>query len=255
MAPARPGAERRENEDGAAAAPQDGRSWARRLWPILVLAAGLALFWALRLDRFLGFEALKEHRNLLLDLVSRHPVAMGVGFTLFYALSAAFSLPIAALLSITGGFLFGQGWGTALNVLGASAGATALFLAARTAIGDSLRRRAGPWLKRMEEGFRRNALSYLLFLRLVPLFPFVAVNLVPAALGVSLRDFVIATTLGIIPGAFVYAAVGVGLGSVFDSGQAFSAKGVLTPKLVLALVGLACLALVPVVYKKLRRSP
>jgi uncharacterized membrane protein YdjX (TVP38/TMEM64 family) len=225
----------------------------RRFWPVLVLVAGLALFLALRLDRYVGFEALKEHRTLLMDLVDRHAVAMMAGFIALYALAAAFSLPVAAVLSISGGFLFGQTWGTVLNVLAASIGATILFLAARTAIGDSLRQRAGPWLRRMEDGFKQNAFSYLLFLRLVPLFPFVAVNLVPAALGVSLRDFALATVIGIIPGAFVYAAVGVGLGSVFDAGEAFTAKGILTPQVVTALVGLACLALVPVVYKKLRR--
>jgi len=254
MAPVDPGATQRQALPDPAAVQAGRHGWARRYWPILVLAAGLALFWTLRLDRFVGFEALKEHRTLLIDLVSRHSVAMAAGFVAVYALSAAFSLPVAAVLSIAGGFLFGQGWGTVLNVIGASAGATALFLAARTAIGDSLRARAGPWLRRMEAGFKQNALSYLLFLRLVPLFPFVAVNLVPAALGVSLRDFVIATVIGIIPGAFVYAALGVGLGSVFDRGETFTTKGVLTPELVLALVGLACLALVPVVYKKLKRS-
>jgi uncharacterized membrane protein YdjX (TVP38/TMEM64 family) len=197
---------------------------------------------------------LKEHRGLLLGLVERHAVAMAVGFVAIYALAAAFSLPVAAVLSISGGFLFGQWWGTVLNVLGASAGATALFLAARTAIGDSLRQRAGPWLARMEDGFRDNALCYLLVLRLVPLFPFVAVNLVPALLGVGLRDFMLATFIGIIPGAFVYTAVGVGLGSVFDAGGEFRPGGILTPQVVTALVGLACLALVPVVYKRLKRS-
>jgi uncharacterized membrane protein YdjX (TVP38/TMEM64 family) len=220
----------------------------------LLLAAGLGLFLAFRLDRYIGFSALKEHRTMLMDLVERHAVAMAVGFVAVYALAAAFSLPIAAVLSISGGFLFGQWLGTVLNVLGATAGATAVFLAARTAIGDSLRRRAGPWLARMEEGFRDNALCYLLVLRLVPLFPFVAVNLVPAMLGVGLRDFVVATFIGIIPGAFVYTAVGAGLGSVFDAGGEFRPSGILTPQVITALVGLACLALVPVVYKKLKRS-
>lgn len=236
------------------AAPARRHGWLRRLWPLLVLAAGLALFLALRLDRYVGFSALKENRTLLLGLVERHAVASALGFVAVYALAAAFSLPVAAVLSISGGFLFGQWWGTVLNVAGAGTGATALFLAARTAFGDSLRRGAGPWLARMEDGFRDDAFFYLLVLRLVPLFPFVAVNLVPAALGVGLRDFVLATFIGIIPGAFVYTSVGAGLGSVFDAGGEFQPAGILTPQVITALVGLACLALVPVVYKKLRRS-
>jgi uncharacterized membrane protein YdjX (TVP38/TMEM64 family) len=134
-------------------------------------------------------------------------------------------------------------------VIGATCGATALFLAARTALGDYLRARAGSTIKRMEEGFRQNALSYLLVLRLIPLFPFFLVNLVPAFLGVSLPVYVVGTFFGIIPGTFVFALIGAGLGSVFDSMQEFSLQGALTPQVIVALVGLAILSLIPVAYK------
>jgi len=122
---------------------------------------------------------------------------------------------------------------------------------AKTAFGDALRDRAGAWLRTLEAGFREHALSYLLVLRLVPLFPFFVVNLVPALLGVPLSTFVLGTFVGIIPGSFMYTSVGAGLGSLFDAGETFSVTGVLTPQIVTALVGLAMLALVPVVYKKL----
>ena len=230
-----------------------GARWLGRLWPVAVLAAGAALFFALRLDRYLSFAALKEHRQALLDLVRDHAASMAAGYALLYALCVAFSLPVAAVLTITAGFLFGQLLGIAIVVTGATAGAIAVFLAARTALGDALRRRAGPWLVRMQDGFNENALSYLLVLRLVPLFPFAVVNLVPAFLGMKLRDYAIATFIGIIPGSFVYTAVGAGLGSVFDQGREFTAAGLLTPQVLVALGGLACLALVPVVYKKLKR--
>ncbi len=236
----------------------DGRSratiaWLRRLWPVLLLAAGFALFVALRLDRYVSFAALKEHRAVLLDLVARHRAAMAAGFVAIYALCVTFSLPVSLVMTITAGFLFGQLLGSLLVIIGATAGATGVFLAARSAIGDSLVRRAGPWLKKMEAGFKENAISYLMVLRLVPIFPFFAVNLVPAVLGMCLRDFVLATFLGIIPGSFVFTSVGVGLGSVFDAGEEFRASSVLTPKVILALAGLVCLALLPVVYKKLKR--
>jgi len=245
----------RKPADGRSAATQSAAtsSWLKRLWPLLVLAIGFALFMALRLDRYVSFTALKEHRALLLDLVARHRVAMAVAFVATYTLCVTFSLPISIVITITAGFLFGQILGSILVIIGATAGATGVFLAARTAIGDSLRRRAGPWLKKMEAGFKENAVSYLLVLRLIPIFPFFAVNLVPAVLGMSLRDFVLATFIGIIPGSFVFTAVGVGLGSVFDAGEEFRVANVLTPKVILALAGLACLALLPVVYKKLKR--
>lgn len=240
----------------APAAPPaaSGRSRLVRWWPLAALILGLGLFLALRLDRYVSFAALKEHRTLLLDLIDRHLVAMSAGFLAFYVVSVAFSLPIATVLTISAGFLFSQALGMVLVVIGATAGATLVFLAARTAFGDGLRRRAGPWLARMEAGFRENAFFYLIVLRLVPLFPFVVVNLVPAALGMSVRDYVLATLIGIVPGSFVFTSVGAGLGSVFDAGGDFSAKGILTPQVVVALLGLACLALVPVVYKKFKKS-
>jgi uncharacterized membrane protein YdjX (TVP38/TMEM64 family) len=105
----------------------------------------------------------------------------------------------------------------------------------------------------MEAGFQENAFNYLLVLRLIPLFPFWIVNLVPAFLGVKLRTYMLGTLIGIIPGSFVFASVGAGLGSVLDSGQEFSPSSVLTPQIVIALIGLAVLALLPVAYRKWRR--
>jgi uncharacterized membrane protein YdjX (TVP38/TMEM64 family) len=157
------------------------------------------------------------------------------------------------VLSITGGFLFGTVWGAVHSVLSATLGATLLFLIAKTSVGDPLRATAGPWLQKMQAGFQENALSYLLVLRLVPLFPFFVVNLVPAFLGVALSTYILGTFVGIIPGAFVYASVGAGLGSLFEAGGTFSAKGILTPQILMALIGLAVLALIPVVYKKRKR--
>ena len=136
-------------------------------------------------------------------------------------------------------------------VVGATIGATLLFLAAKTALGDALRARAGGFVKKMEDGFRKNAFNYLLFLRLVPAFPFWLVNLVPAFLGVTLRTYVVATFIGIIPGAIVYTSVGNGLGAVFDAGESPDFGIIFRPEILLPIVGLAVLALVPVLYQKL----
>ena len=223
----------------------------KRLVPLVILLGGLATFFGFGLDRYISFDALRDNREVLLGLVEQYGLLASLAYMATYATVVAFSLPGGAVLSITGGFLFGAVWGTVHIVLSATLGATLLFLIAKTSLGDPLRARAGPWLQKMQAGFQENALSYLLVLRLVPLFPFFVVNLVPAFLGVALSTYVLGTFIGIIPGAFVYASVGAGLGSLFAAGGAFSAKGILTPQILVALVGLAVLALIPVVYKKL----
>jgi uncharacterized membrane protein YdjX (TVP38/TMEM64 family) len=139
--------------------------------------------------------------------------------------------------------------GATLTVVGATVGATILFLIARSAVGDALRQRAGPFLARMSEGFSRNAFNYLLFLRLVPAFPFWAVNLAPALLGMRLLPYVIATFIGIIPATVVFSAFGASLGAVFDAGGDVNLKDVLSPTLLATLVVLGLLSLLPVLLK------
>ncbi len=234
------------------AAPGRTRRLARRLAPLALLAIAGGLIFGLGLDSYLSFEALRENRGLLTGFVASHMAGAALIFMLVYALATAVSLPGGAILSIAGGFLFGPWLGTAWIVIGATLGATAVFLIARTALGNSLRAKAGPALRKMEAGFQDNALSYLLVLRLVPLFPFFLVNLVPAFLGVRLGTYLVGTFVGIIPGAFVFAFAGAGLGSVFDGAEAFSTASVLTPEVIAALAGLAALALIPVAYKKLK---
>lgn len=237
---------------GDATTPQGASFSTKRLIPVGVLVLGLVAFFVFDLGRFLSFETLRQNRVALLDWVDTYGVVAALAYMLVYAVAVAFSLPGGAVLTITGGFLFGSLWGTVCVVFAATAGATALFLIAKTSFGDALRAKAGPALQRMQEGFQEGALSYLLVLRLVPLFPFFLVNLVPAFLGVSLRLYVLGTFIGIIPGTFVFATVGAGLGSVFDQGGEFRAAGILTPQILTALAGLAVLALIPVVYKKIK---
>ena len=224
----------------------------RRILPLVVLGGVIAAVFAFDLDRFLSFEALRDNREFLTGFVQDQAILAAVVFVALYAVSTATSLPGGAILSIAGGFLFGSVFGALWIVIGATIGATALFLVAKTAFGDALRAKAGPWLQKMEAGFQDDAFSYMLVLRLVPLFPFFVVNLVPALLGVRLRTYVIATFVGIIPGSFVFASVGAGLGSVFDSMDTFSPASALTPEVITALVGLAVLSLIPVAYKKIK---
>ena len=221
----------------------------RRWLPLLAILLGAALFFAFGLQRYLSLDALKANRDWLNEQVAQHLVVVLVAYVLAYAAVVTLSLPGATVLTLAGGYMFGQWLGTGITVIAATLGATLLFLAARTAFADLLRARAGPWLTRMQGGFKANAFSYLLFLRLVPAFPFFVVNLVPAFLGVELGTFVLATFIGIIPGTFVYTSVGAGLKSVVDNDASFSLGHVLTPQVLTALIGLALLSLLPVAYK------
>lgn len=216
---------------------------------LMVLLAYLA-----NIQQYFSFEMLKQHRERLLEFIKWHPIIASLIYILIYIIVATFSLPGAAFLSITGGFLFGLLGGTIYVVVGASIGATFLFLLARFVMADTAKEKAGPWLKKMQRGFQKNALNYLLVLRLIPLFPFFVVNLAAAVLGVPLRTYVLATFFGIIPGAFVYVSVGTGLWSIFDRGETFTGKGLLTPEILLALCGLAFLAILPVIYKKITKK-
>jgi uncharacterized membrane protein YdjX (TVP38/TMEM64 family) len=221
----------------------------RRLWPVLVLIAGLGLFLAFDGPQYFTLDGLRHYRADLSAYVADHTVVMAICFMLVYMVMIVFSVPGGAIMTMMGGFLFGTAVGGSMAVVGATAGASALFLIAKTALGDPLRARAGPSLQKMEAGFRENALSYLLILRLVPLFPFFLVNLVPAFLGVSFRIYVIATFFGIIPATFVFAQFGTGLGSILESGGEFSMGSILSGDVLAALIGLAVLSALPVAYK------
>jgi uncharacterized membrane protein YdjX (TVP38/TMEM64 family) len=226
----------------------------KRLLPIFILIALLGAAFAFRLDRYLTLDALRDNRVALLDLVGRSGIWAGAIYVLAYAGAVALSLPGAVILTLAGGFLFGTAIGATLTVVGATVGATILFLIARSAVGDALRQRAGPFLARMSEGFSRNAFNYLLFLRLVPAFPFWAVNLAPALLGMRLLPYVIATFIGIIPATVIFSAFGASLGAVFDAGGDVNLKDVLSPTLLGALVALGLLSLLPVVIKSRTRQ-
>lgn len=226
------------------------RRWLRFLPLLALFGVGAALWLLLDLGRFADFGLLHEHHERLRDLVEAHALPAGLGFLLLYALATAFSLPFGAILTLLGGFLFGTLFATLYVVVGATLGATAIFLAARSALGGALKARAGGSLERMRAGFRENAFSYLLVLRLVPLFPFWLVNLVPAFLGVPLRTYVLGTAIGIIPGSFVYAAAGNGLGAVLAAGEDPDLGLIFEPAVLTPILGLALLALLPVAYRR-----
>jgi uncharacterized membrane protein YdjX (TVP38/TMEM64 family) len=223
----------------------------RRLIPLAILGLAGILFIAFGGRRYLTFASLAEHRELLTDLVARGGALAVIGFVAGYAALVALSVPAGMLLTIAAGFLFGSWLGTVYALVGATLGATIIFLAARAGLAG-LAGRAGALARRLEAGFREDAFNYLLVLRLVPVVPFWLINIVAGAAGIGTRAYVGASLLGMIPGAFVYASLGNGVGTLMEAGRKPNFHIMSEPSVLLPLIGLAVLALVPVVYKHWR---
>lgn len=223
-----------------------------RMIPLAIIVLGIVSFFALGGHKYLSFDTLAEHRGTLLDWYAANALLAALGFWALYALAVAFSLPGAVWLTLIGGFVFGTGFSMALVVSSATVGAILIFLAARYALADYLHAKAGAMVHKMEDGFRENAFSYLLVLRLVPVFPFWLVNLVPALLGMRLGSYAVATFIGIIPGSFVYCSLGNGLGALIEQGKQPDLGVIFQPSVLTPIIGLAVLSLIPVMYKKFR---
>ncbi len=213
------------------------------------IAVAIGAFFYLDLGRFLSLTALKENRDSLSAFADANFAgAVGI-FIVIYAIVTGLSLPGAVILTLAGGFLFGAVLATLLVNVGATTGATLAFLTARYVLRDTVEQKLGKWLGPFQEGFAKNAFSYLLTLRLIPLFPFFVVNLVSGLTRVKVGTYVAATAIGIIPGSFVYAYAGHQLGTIN------SLKEIASPNVVVAFVLLGVLALVPIVYKRFVVKP
>jgi uncharacterized membrane protein YdjX (TVP38/TMEM64 family) len=224
----------------------------RRFLPVAILLLGLVGFLLSGLQRHISFETIRHHHAELTAWVSANRAPAAILFVLGYALAVSFSLPAGALLTALSGFLFGIWLGSTLSVVAGTIGAALVFLAARSAFYDLFHARAGPALNRLEEGFSRDSFAYLMFLRLVPIFPFWLVNIVPALLGMRLDRFTFATMVGIVPGAVIFASLGSSFGMLIDRGEAPDLKVIFQPHILLPLLGLAVLSLAPVIYTRLR---
>ena len=204
------------------------------------------IFFLLDGQQWLNLEALKQNRNTLLNYAEQHYVLLYLACGLLYIVMTALSLPGGSILSLALGLLFGRWMGTLLIVISATIGATLVFLLARYLIADWARERlqGNEQAVKIMDAFQTDAFNYMLFLRLVPLFPFWLVNLAPAFTQVSSRTYIITTLVGIIPGSFVFANLGQSLG------QIESAEQLLSIPVLVAFTLLGILALAPVLVKK-----
>ncbi len=238
--------------------------------PILIIVGLMGFAFSQGWHKYLTLKELALNLEALQGFISANYIMAVLAYIALYIAVTALSIPGGAAITISGGLLFGWLVGTFSTVVGATIGATLVFLAAKTSLGDLLKSKAGPWLKQLEEGFKENATSYMLFLRLVPAFPFWLVNIAPAFLGVALPTYIWTTFVGIIPGTLAFSYIGQGLESVItaqkESYQAcLTEKGaqggcqfeldissLVTTDLIIALVLLGLVALIPIVVKRMR---
>lgn len=243
-----------------------------RWLPLLIIVALMALAFAMGWHKYLSFKTIGLNYEALKSYIADHTLLALLAYMFLYIVVVALSLPGGLIMTLAGGLLFGWQLGAPATVVAATIGATVLFLIAKTSFGDALAAKAGPSLASLREGFKENALNYLLFLRLVPAFPFVVVNLAPALLGVPLRTYVLGTFLGIIPGTTAFTVAGAGLGSVVEAQNksyqaclatspanpatacpySIDTSALVTKELLAAFALLGVVALIPVVLKRVR---
>lgn len=220
-----------------------------RLWPVYLIVAGLVGAWAFGLFDYLSLDTLRENYVGWSAFVAQNLVLSVVIFICIYALATIFMMPGALWITFAGGLLFGLVGGSLATIAGATLGASILFFAARSSIGKSLRERAGPFVKKMESGFREDEVSYMFFMRLFPAVPFPVANVAPALLGAKYRNFLLTTSLGIVPGVVAYTWIGYSLQSSLDPEATNSLLGVVG-NFAPAFAALGAVALMPVIYKK-----
>ena len=235
--------------------PQRPSLWIKRL-PILAIAA-IALAGAFTLRDHLNFEALSQNREALLAFRDGNFLIASLAFIAAYVVIVAFSLPGATIATLTGGFLFGLFPGVLFNVLGATLGAVAVFLAARAGFGADMAAKMeqkGGAVGRLQQGLRENEWSVLLMMRLVPAVPFFLANLIPAFVGTSLFRFAVTTFFGIMPGALVFTSVGAGLGEVYARGESPDLSIIFAPHVLGPILGLAALSALPIILKRFKKG-
>ena len=228
----------------------------KRYLPILMILVGALLGYYFLKD-VLSFDTLKDNRDSLLSYRDHNYILTALVFVAIYFVIVAFSLPGAAVASVTGGFLFGLGMGTLFNVTAATLGAIVIFMAAKLGFGDKLAQKmdtSGGRLESLSHQLKQNEISVLFMLRLIPVVPFFVANLLPAIVGVKFRNFALTTVLGIVPGALVFTWIGVGIGDVFDQGGTPDLSLIWSPHILGPLLGLAGLAALPMVINALKKE-
>lgn len=236
----------------------------KRWGPLLGLVALIGIAFSMGWHEHFTLSNLIKNRAAMHEYVADNFWLSVLSYIGLYIAATSLLFPAASLITIAGGLVFGSVFATAFTEVGATIGATILFLVVRTSFGSVLSERAGPFLAKLADGFKENAFSYLLFLRLVPAFPFWLINVAPAFFNVTVPTYITATAIGILPGTFAYALLGEGLDSLIlaqemanpgcaDAGTCkIDLTAAITPEIVAAIVGLIVVSLLPIAIKKWR---
>ena len=220
----------------------------KKLWILAVVAALAGLFIYFDLGKYLTLASLKNNRDALVGFRENHQISMVAIFIVAYIAQTALSLPGAAVLSLAAGAIFGAVMGTLYVNIGATIGATLAFLVARYLFHDMIQNKFGPRLEKINRELETRGFNYLLFLRLVPLFPFFLINLGAGLTRIPLRTFFFGTMIGIIPGSFVFCNAGASLATITSLNE------VATPRVLGSFALLGLFSLVPVLYQKFKRK-
>lgn len=226
----------------------------KRFIPLGLILVCLVIVYFSGAYKIVSFEQLQTNHRKIKLFLNLHPVITPLLFILFYIFMTALSVPGALFLTVLGGYLFPQPLSTLYVVFAATCGATIIFFAVRTAWGSKMQKGAKPFFKKMEKGFQKNAAGYLLFLRLIPLFPFWIVNIAPAFFRVPLKTFIWTTVIGIAPGTLAFTLTGAGLEKLLQSGKAFSMDALLNPEMKIGLFLVSLFILLPMIIFELRKK-
>lgn len=214
----------------------------------------LMTIYSLHLNRYLSFETLKTYHETMQIFKEAHFFEASFALLCIYILVAGLSIPGAVFITMAAGYLFGIAWGSVLSVIGATIGACIVFAFVRYIFHDWLAARAGPWLVIFKQGIHHNLFRYLFTVRLIPLFPFWVVNIIPPLLGMHFRQYAIATFFGIIPDIVIFCSVGNGLNTVFEQNTTPNLSIIYDPSIFIPLVFLIILVISPILYHKVTKS-
>lgn len=218
----------------------------KKLIPLIFILCAIALFWILGLEEYLNKNYILDNKQLIQNYINDDFALSIILFGAIYAGVVALSLPFASFMTLMAGFFFGLYWGVFIVIFSATLGATFIFLISKGSFGRPLRKKAGKIYKRIESDMNKNAVSYLLFLRLVPLFPFFLVNIIPALFNIKTRTYIWTTAIGILPGSTIYVNIGQSLDRIENPSDFIS------PDIILAIALLGLFVMIPTVYKKIK---
>ena len=231
-----------------------GSSKLYKFFPVAILIMGVVVFFALGGQKYLSLDVLKNNYQDLISFTDQYFLVALILFAVAYIAVVAFSIPGATIMTLLGGLLFGVFLGSVIVVIAATLGASLVFFAVKTALGNAIKSKAKGSIEKMRLGFEKGAFNYLMVLRLVPIFPFFVINIAAGVLGVRFRDFFWATLFGIIPGSAVYVWVGTSLGYAIQQGGDINLKIIFEPQFILPILALAALSLIPIILKKLKKK-